>query len=481
MATGPKIHGTRASRAQRQLGDAHPTVLTPAEDVNNLEFYEEWYFQISHSAGCTERGVAEEHISAALEHLNEYISERVTGKGTYTMYRKARIIDQDKYVGHVFACRCSGENRTSVLRPGSVRRTGCKFRLEARVFKSMRSPLSRVQNQMEFRISKVLHKHNHRPIMPVRGTASAVESEDAGPSSLQLRASSKTPHQKLDKVRPVPSTSARGMSDGGRREAALAEKLAMAPEEWALRRLRVRVYWGGDKKWYSGTIARFDRRNRMHLVDYDDGECEMIYLLKGSRDRFEFIEDDKPAEGKGGVGSADEMRRQMDGGADGGSRRGGPGTSTEEIDDDDDDERVVRGRDDGAADGDLGTGVVRVAKRALAMTLPGNIASNDQIAELRGKRQRLRNDIQRELQRYKSVLKERMESASEELAVTRSKLRSTEALTRHQKEELQCANAKISRLEGLLEEKTKAIASYQGVINDLLKPGRAKAAAGNSS
>ena len=70
MATGPKIQGTRALRAQRQLGDADSTVQKPKEDVNNLEFYEDWYFQIPHSLACTERTVAEEHVSAALQHLN---------------------------------------------------------------------------------------------------------------------------------------------------------------------------------------------------------------------------------------------------------------------------------------------------------------------------------------------------------------------------------------------------------------------------
>ena len=35
--------------------------------------------------------------------------------------------------------------------------------------------------------------------------------------------------------------------------------------------LRVKVYWGGDNKWYSGMLGRFDSDRRKWKLNYDDG------------------------------------------------------------------------------------------------------------------------------------------------------------------------------------------------------------------
>lgn len=55
---------------------------------------------------------------------------------------------------------------------------------------------------------------------------------------------------------------------------------------------RIRVYWPLDEAWYEGCVKSFDRISVKHLVEYDDGEEEMIDL---SKEKFEWISLDGPS------------------------------------------------------------------------------------------------------------------------------------------------------------------------------------------
>ncbi|KAK2649644.1 hypothetical protein Ddye_017133 [Dipteronia dyeriana] len=43
---------------------------------------------------------------------------------------------------------------------------------------------------------------------------------------------------------------------------------------------RIRVYWPLDKVWYDGRVISFDKENNKHLVEYEDGEEELLDLGK---------------------------------------------------------------------------------------------------------------------------------------------------------------------------------------------------------
>lgn len=43
---------------------------------------------------------------------------------------------------------------------------------------------------------------------------------------------------------------------------------------------RVRVWWTGDKRWYSGSIQRFSVRSQKHEISYDDGTVEGFLLCE---------------------------------------------------------------------------------------------------------------------------------------------------------------------------------------------------------
>ncbi|KAK6118119.1 hypothetical protein DH2020_048103 [Rehmannia glutinosa] len=51
---------------------------------------------------------------------------------------------------------------------------------------------------------------------------------------------------------------------------------------------RIRVYWPLDKSWYEGCVKSFDKISGKHLVQYDDGEEEMLSLLE---EKIEWIEE----------------------------------------------------------------------------------------------------------------------------------------------------------------------------------------------
>ena len=35
---------------------------------------------------------------------------------------------------------------------------------------------------------------------------------------------------------------------------------------------RVKVYWGGNKKWFQGVVDKYNAESNQHHVDYDDGD-----------------------------------------------------------------------------------------------------------------------------------------------------------------------------------------------------------------
>ncbi|XVF19286.1 hypothetical protein REPUB_Repub11eG0097200 [Reevesia pubescens] len=47
---------------------------------------------------------------------------------------------------------------------------------------------------------------------------------------------------------------------------------------------RVKVYWSGSRRWFTGRIVAFDNKNRLHRILYEDGEKEVLELRK---ERFE--------------------------------------------------------------------------------------------------------------------------------------------------------------------------------------------------
>jgi hypothetical protein len=49
---------------------------------------------------------------------------------------------------------------------------------------------------------------------------------------------------------------------------------------------RIKVWWPDDRAWYSGTVTKFVRRSRKHVIEYDDGEVETVVLHK---ERVKFI------------------------------------------------------------------------------------------------------------------------------------------------------------------------------------------------
>lgn len=41
---------------------------------------------------------------------------------------------------------------------------------------------------------------------------------------------------------------------------------------------RLKVYWPNDKAWYKGVVAKFHPGSRKHIIKYDDGDEETLYL-----------------------------------------------------------------------------------------------------------------------------------------------------------------------------------------------------------
>ncbi|KAF5193119.1 hypothetical protein FRX31_017288 [Thalictrum thalictroides] len=51
---------------------------------------------------------------------------------------------------------------------------------------------------------------------------------------------------------------------------------------------RVKVYWSGSRRWFSGCIKSFDSKKKLHKILYDDGESEDLNL-KGERFELEVM------------------------------------------------------------------------------------------------------------------------------------------------------------------------------------------------
>ena len=47
---------------------------------------------------------------------------------------------------------------------------------------------------------------------------------------------------------------------------------------------RVRVWWGGDKKWYRGRVTKYDAALLVHFVSYDDGDKKWHDLNNATED-----------------------------------------------------------------------------------------------------------------------------------------------------------------------------------------------------
>ncbi|OMP08785.1 hypothetical protein COLO4_06118 [Corchorus olitorius] len=47
---------------------------------------------------------------------------------------------------------------------------------------------------------------------------------------------------------------------------------------------RVKIYWSGSRRWFTGRIEAFDKKKRLHSILYDDGDKEVLDLRK---ERFE--------------------------------------------------------------------------------------------------------------------------------------------------------------------------------------------------
>ncbi|KAH6758661.1 hypothetical protein C2S51_018896 [Perilla frutescens var. frutescens] len=55
---------------------------------------------------------------------------------------------------------------------------------------------------------------------------------------------------------------------------------------------RIKVWWALDRKFYKGTIMCFDHKYKIHQVDYDDGEIEILDL---TRECWMMLQDDNLA------------------------------------------------------------------------------------------------------------------------------------------------------------------------------------------
>ncbi|XP_045821255.1 sister chromatid cohesion protein PDS5 homolog C [Trifolium pratense] len=56
---------------------------------------------------------------------------------------------------------------------------------------------------------------------------------------------------------------------------------------------RVEVWWPKDREFYKGVIESFDSAKKKHKVLYDDGEVEVLNLVRG---KWHIIEDDSVAD-----------------------------------------------------------------------------------------------------------------------------------------------------------------------------------------
>ncbi|PNX86692.1 sister chromatid cohesion PDS5-like protein, partial [Trifolium pratense] len=56
---------------------------------------------------------------------------------------------------------------------------------------------------------------------------------------------------------------------------------------------RVEVWWPKDRVFYKGVIESFDSAKKKHKVLYDDGEVEVLNLVK---EKWNIIEDDSVAD-----------------------------------------------------------------------------------------------------------------------------------------------------------------------------------------
>ncbi|RZC63734.1 hypothetical protein C5167_025482 [Papaver somniferum] len=42
---------------------------------------------------------------------------------------------------------------------------------------------------------------------------------------------------------------------------------------------RIKVYWGGSRRWFTGRIDSFDNEKKLHMIRYDDGDVDELNLL----------------------------------------------------------------------------------------------------------------------------------------------------------------------------------------------------------
>ena len=97
----------------------------------------------------------------------------------------------------------------------------------------------------------------------------------------------------------VPCASAAAALHAGG-EAAAAETIAPVASRRPYRRAlvgrRIRVFWDGDAKWYSGCVRSYSESTNRHMVLYDDG-YRRVYRL--SDERWSLLEGEGEGEDEG--------------------------------------------------------------------------------------------------------------------------------------------------------------------------------------
>jgi len=65
------------------------------------------------------------------------------------------------------------------------------------------------------------------------------------------------------------------------------------PEDWVGK--RIQVFFGGDGKWFDGSVLRYNKQTQKHFILYDDSEIEWTRLTELKKDELKVIGEDEAA------------------------------------------------------------------------------------------------------------------------------------------------------------------------------------------
>ncbi|KAL3519260.1 hypothetical protein ACH5RR_017409 [Cinchona calisaya] len=72
---------------------------------------------------------------------------------------------------------------------------------------------------------------------------------------------------------------------------------------------RIKVWWPMDKEFYEGVVKSFDTKKKKHVIEYDDGDVEVLWLEK---ERWEIIDQDWKQRPKSLKGSGSKARSKTE-------------------------------------------------------------------------------------------------------------------------------------------------------------------------